>query len=72
MTDNHRDQVVDEVVDKVEHRQSIDHDPEVVRAHAEQAVDELIDQPLQTSRRSWRRTRASELIAEGKAAEERS
>jgi hypothetical protein len=48
MTENYRDRVVDEVVDKVQQRQAIDQDPAVVRAHAEDAVDSLIDEPVQT------------------------
>ena len=44
---SHRDKVVDEVVEKVQNRSALD--PEVdVRARAEQAVDELLDAPLQT------------------------
>ena len=48
MTEKHRDRVVDEVVEKVLQHRSIDQDPEVVRARAEDAVDDLIDKPVQT------------------------
>jgi hypothetical protein len=71
MTENHRDRIVDEVVDKVQHRQSVDHDPEVVRARAEEAVDELIDQPVQTFTALLAENQVtSELLAEGTAADE--
>jgi hypothetical protein len=48
MTEKHRDRVVDEVVEKVQQHRSIDQDPDVVRARAEDAVDDLIDEPVQT------------------------
>jgi type IV secretory pathway TrbF-like protein len=48
MTEKHRDRVVDEVVDKVQQHRSIDQDPELVRARVEDAVDDLLDKPVQT------------------------
>ncbi len=46
--DSHRDKVVDEVTDKVVQRQGVDEDESQVRNRAEDAVDELIDAPVQT------------------------
>ncbi|WP_435746429.1 hypothetical protein [Nocardioides sp. SYSU DS0663] len=45
---SHRDRVVDEVVDKVSQRQAIDRDEVEVRQRAEEAVDGLIEEPVQT------------------------
>lgn len=44
----YRDRVVDEVVDKVVQRQSTPDDPDLVRGRTEEAVDELVDEPVQT------------------------
>lgn len=45
---SHRDRVVDEVVEKVTQRPSIDADRDEVRTRANRAVDELMDAPVQT------------------------
>lgn len=48
MSNDYRDRVVDEVTDKVTQRQATPDDPEAVRPMAERAVDELVDEPVQT------------------------
>lgn len=48
MGENYRDRVVDEVTAKVQQRPSIDQEEQLVRERAEQAVDGLIDEPVQT------------------------
>lgn len=44
----YRDRAIDEVTDKVMQHPSIDVDEDVVRDKATNAVDELLDAPLQT------------------------
>lgn len=44
----YRDRLVDEVVDQVVQRQSTPDDPDLVREETEVAVDELVDEPVQT------------------------
>jgi hypothetical protein len=45
---SHRDKIVDEVVGKVTQRAGTDAEPDTVRPKAEQAVDRIIDEPVQT------------------------
>ncbi len=45
---SHRDRVVDEVVEKVTHRHSIQAEESEVRAEARRAVDDLLEAPVQT------------------------
>ncbi len=44
----YRDRVVEEVTDKVVQRQATPEDPDLVRERAREAVDGLVDQPVQT------------------------
>lgn len=43
-----KDRIVEEVVDKVEQRPAVDAEHEEVRARTEEAVDGLVDAPVQT------------------------
>lgn len=45
---NYRDKVVDEVTDKVMQKPSISADESEVRERAEEAVDDVLDAPVQT------------------------
>ena len=45
---SNRDRIVDEVVSKVEQTHSVGADPDVVREKASDAVDDLLDEPVQT------------------------
>ena len=45
---NYRDKVVDEVTDTVMHKPSVEAGEPEVRQRAEDAVDELLDAPVQT------------------------
>lgn len=46
--ESHRESVIDEVTDKVVSRNATTADESEVRPMAEEAVDELLDQPVQT------------------------
>jgi|GEM_PF-6075984 len=43
-----RDRIVDEVTEKVEHKQSVHADSADIRSRSEEAVDQLLDKPVQT------------------------
>lgn len=45
---SNRDRIVDEVVYKVEQTHSVEADHDVVREKAAEAVDDLLDEPVQT------------------------
>ena len=45
---NHRDRVVDEVTDKVMSKPSVQAEESEIRSRAEESVDQLLDEPVQT------------------------